>query len=86
VALDFGSLAVIVLLVAIPLALFLLLFNYLRRTAPGGEVTPQAPQATPAPSGPLEGSKTCTRCGFVVKAHKLRLGTQCPNCGSGLPG
>lgn len=79
----------LLLVILIPVGLFVLVYVYLRRTAPGGTV-PQA-ASTPATTvedadAPLKGAKTCARCGYAVKPFRGRmLGVnECPNCGSPL--
>lgn len=73
-----------ILIVAVPLVLFWLLFRYLRQTAPEGTVrvatpTMEVPKAEP---GRVPGSRKCTRCGVDVKPQHGRGASICPNCGS----
>jgi hypothetical protein len=83
------DITLLTLAIVVPLALFVLLFRYLRHTAPGGIV---APSTAPAPlpdsdTAKIAGAKKCKRCGVDVRPAAGRIYVkECPNCGSGLGG
>lgn len=77
----------IVFIPVVVLLLFLVLFVYLRRVAPEGEVAGEEttkPEPVPLPAGKLPGSVTCKRCGIDVKPAPSNIGRICPNCGFGI--
>lgn len=77
-----------VLLILVPLALFALLFVYLRRMAPGGVPKGEAGQATEdtldETLARIPGARLCSRCGIQVRPVHGMHGIECPNCGSGM--
>lgn len=80
----------IFLIVLVPVALFIALFYYLRRTAPGGTVETEAPKPTgvaveaalEGPAARVTGARKCGRCGHAIKPQRGRGAQICPNCGS----
>lgn len=76
----------IALVVVVPLALFLALLLYLRRTIgtppPQEEVSPRPPPE--GAESKVAGSRKCRRCGVEVRPTRGPMGIECPNCGAGM--
>jgi len=79
--------------VIIPIALLIMLFVYLRRTAPGGVIatpTEAKPVLTePIMEGPamrVAGARKCKKCGMAVTGTAVGgMMMRCPNCNTALP-
>lgn len=81
----------ILLVVLIPIALFVLLFQYLKRATPEGAILAGGSSAGQTtfeddPNAPIEGARKCRRCQNMVRPYKTSHGPECPNCGAGMGG
>jgi len=84
-----GILAVVI----VPIALLGALFVYLRRTAPGGVISPNEAPAMPkadrdvaGPGARVSGAQKCAKCGMTVTAAMIGGTTpRCQNCNAMLP-